>query len=294
MGNPVYGDWQVGRGVKYGILTTAQRTTIGSTLGAADEGLHVYDGDTDAYYFWDGAAWQSPSSLFSTFTIGDGTNTETIDLTGPDAMTFIGGEGLDSLVSATDNVTYSLDFDSLTEETGANLDYTTDYVAVYDASATAHRKVLLDELVRVNDQANGLDITLNASGELEVYYDFSELTQLATANIDVAADQLIIYDDSASTHLYINPEQLLGASVNTFNATTDWTAGTNVYTFTVTAATHGKGTNPSSIKIEESDGGTGWDEVLVHNVNVNASGDVELTVLDVPDLRFQGRVLINW
>ena len=38
-------------------LTTAQRTTIGGTLGTADEGYVVWDIDLDQQFFWDGTAW---------------------------------------------------------------------------------------------------------------------------------------------------------------------------------------------------------------------------------------------
>ena len=38
-------------------LTTAQRTTIGGTLGLSDEGYVCYDTDLDQQYFWDGTQW---------------------------------------------------------------------------------------------------------------------------------------------------------------------------------------------------------------------------------------------
>lgn len=39
-------------------ITTADRTTLGGTLGAGNTGLHVYDTDLSMPLYWDGAAWQ--------------------------------------------------------------------------------------------------------------------------------------------------------------------------------------------------------------------------------------------
>lgn len=38
-------------------LTTAQRTTVGGTLGTADQGYVCYDTDLNKQYFWDGSVW---------------------------------------------------------------------------------------------------------------------------------------------------------------------------------------------------------------------------------------------
>jgi hypothetical protein len=47
-------------------LTTAQRTTLGGTLGAGNEGLPVYDTDLNTLYVWTGAAWGSTGSSVQT------------------------------------------------------------------------------------------------------------------------------------------------------------------------------------------------------------------------------------
>lgn len=44
---------------RFNPLTTSQRTTLGSLLNAAHEGLFVFDTDTNYIYFWDGTAWIS-------------------------------------------------------------------------------------------------------------------------------------------------------------------------------------------------------------------------------------------
>lgn len=39
-------------------MTTAQRTTLGGSLGATEEGMTVYDTQFDAYFYWDGTQWR--------------------------------------------------------------------------------------------------------------------------------------------------------------------------------------------------------------------------------------------
>ena len=79
--------------------------------------------------------------------------------------------------------------------------------------------------------------------------------------------------------------------VQTFNATTDWgTAAGGLYTLTITAGTHGKGTSPA-VRIEEGSGAD-WIHTLVDQEIVRSTGNVELKISDSPDARFAGRVLI--
>lgn len=40
-------------------ITTADRTTLGGSLGGTNTGLIVYDTDLDTLYVWDGSAWDS-------------------------------------------------------------------------------------------------------------------------------------------------------------------------------------------------------------------------------------------
>lgn len=46
-------------------ISTADRTTLGGSLSGTSTGLLVYDTDIEAYYFWDGSAWQAVSGLVS-------------------------------------------------------------------------------------------------------------------------------------------------------------------------------------------------------------------------------------
>lgn len=65
-------------------------------------------------------------------------------------------------------------------------------------------------VMQVNDQANGLDITVNGSGEIQVAYDLTELSNIAL--VDSALDRLLLYDSSGTVHGYITPSQLGGGS----------------------------------------------------------------------------------
>ena len=78
--------------------------------------------------------------------------------------------------------------------------------------------------------------------------------------------------------------------VQAFNATTDWgsPSGGN-YSITVLAATHAIGINPN-VQVYELNAGI---YTLVNvSISVNASGDVTISTLQSPDLRFQGSILI--
>ncbi len=78
---------------------------------------------------------------------------------------------------------------------------------------------------------------------------------------------------------------------DTFNATSDWgSASGGLYTITVLAATHGKGTAPSVMVFELVSGN--YELVGIHTLQINVAGDVSLKVLETPDNRFAGLVLI--
>ncbi len=56
-------------------LTTAQRTAMSGILGAADNGLMLYDTDLKGIYIWDGSAWKSPAEVSGTVNTSNGTDT---------------------------------------------------------------------------------------------------------------------------------------------------------------------------------------------------------------------------
>ena len=77
----------------------------------------------------------------------------------------------------------------------------------------------------------------------------------------------------------------------TFNATTDWgTASGGKYTYTVTAATHGRGVSPSVLVEELS--GTDYIRVFTDEMKINSTGDVSISVISSPNCRFAGRITL--
>ena len=80
--------------------------------------------------------------------------------------------------------------------------------------------------------------------------------------------------------------------VSGFTATTEWgTASAGYYTITVTAATHGIGTNPV-VSVQQL---TGSDYIVVEadQLKIFSNGDVSIRVPETPNLRFAGRLVIS-
>lgn len=76
-----------------------------------------------------------------------------------------------------------------------------------------------------------------------------------------------------------------------FDATTDWGAPSGgLYTITITAATHGKGTNPSILVFEDVSGD--FEKVEPNQTIIDASGNISITTLETPDTRFAGKILV--
>jgi len=77
---------------------------------------------------------------------------------------------------------------------------------------------------------------------------------------------------------------------HTFNSTTDWGSPSGgIYTITIPVGTHGKGTNPLVQTWEL----VGSDYILIGiAIKVDLSGNVSIEVLQTPDNRFSGKLLI--
>jgi len=79
-------------------------------------------------------------------------------------------------------------------------------------------------------------------------------------------------------------------SSTTHNALLDWGSPSGgEYTITITAGTHGKGTSPNVQSFELVSGNY---VNVFPNIIINNSGDVSIKVLETPDLRFTGKILI--
>lgn len=63
-----------------------------------------------------------------------------------------------------------------------------------------------------------------------------------------------------------------------------------VYSITVLEATHGREENPV-VQVYENDL-TNFDQIEV-DININPSGDITISVPETPDLRFEGKIIIE-
>lgn len=88
-----------------------------------------------------------------------------------------------------------------------------------------------------------------------------------------------------------------GSSVQTpnysalFNATTDWGApSAGSYEISIPALTHGKGINPI-VQVYELVG-SDYEKVTATIDVAQANGDIILSVSEVPDTRFEGKIVI--
>lgn len=71
----------------------------------------------------------------------------------------------------------------------------------------------------------------------------------------------------------------------------DWTGPSGgLYSYSLTAVTHGKGTDPI-VQVYELNGS----DYEIANVffKVNSSGDITIQVSDTPDLRFDGKIVVS-
>jgi hypothetical protein len=92
---------------------------------------------------WTDVTGGGGGSMSSFTLVGDGGTPQSI--TDGNTLTVAGGVGLASTAGVTDTVTVDLDINSLTAD--ASPDGAADYVATWDASASAHKKVLLTNLL---------------------------------------------------------------------------------------------------------------------------------------------------
>ena len=80
-------------------------------------------------------------------------------------------------------------------------------------------------------------------------------------------------------------------SVKVFNPTTDWGGPTDgYYSITYLVSEHNKGTTPF-ILIEELIS-TSYSVVIPDSIITNDIGDITISVIDSPDGRFSGRIIV--
>ena len=100
----------------------------------------------------------------------------------------------------------------------------------------------------------------------------------------------------AHTYTYIDPLSSGGgggsseAYVQSFNNTSDWGSPSGgFYSITILQSTHEKGTAP---QVQTFENIAGSFNLIDTSVEVNASGDITISVASSPDNRFAGRIVI--
>lgn len=159
-----------------------------------------------------------------------------------DTITFVGGSAITTVGSDVgDTLTIDLDIDSLAAST--DIDSATDTLVIYDDSAGINVKVTIDELLEDSDLpqvafttitgdsgsadadtatdslniAGGSAITTTVTDDPEVVTIDLDVTSLAVStDIDPANDTIIMYDDSTSTNVQVNIDELLDDSIIAF------------------------------------------------------------------------------
>ena len=135
---------------------------------------------------------------------------------------------------------------------------------------------------------------LNATSAPLITDDNTQGYYVGSPWFDVTND--IVYfcvDNSTGAAVWIaggDSTSTIGARLAPFkvttNATTSWTLNVDVYEYTITAVTHGKGIDPS-VQVFEGLDKTGVD------MNIAANGDVLISVSSSPDNRFAMTVKIK-
>lgn len=180
-----------------------------------------------------------------TYTMSDGTNTQTLNVGNTLLFSSTGSDGYDFTVGATDQVTFSYDFTELTQI--ASVDAAADRILIYDASITAYRYALPNQIAGYSfvlsdgtntqtidngntflfsDAANGIDPVVGATDQVTIDLDVNELT--ADASPDYAADYVLTYDASAGAEKKVLITNLSGGAENNVSIASDTPANTNI------------------------------------------------------------------
>lgn len=94
-----------------------------------------------------------------------------------------------------------------------------------------------------------------------------------------------------STKIYQISGESSTKSIKIFNSTTDWDGPTDgYYSITYLASEHNKGLTPFFL-VEEMVS-TSYNIVMPDGITTNTSGDIIISVIDSPDGRFSGRIIV--
>jgi hypothetical protein len=161
------------------------------------------------------------------------------------------------------------------------------------ANASTSQDVNLPDATTLS---NGWKVVVEASGTANIVVKNHGGTVEQTINVGTAYE-LTLLDNSTNNGVwhknFLEDAGSVAATryTETFDDSSDWgSASGGYYTYTVTAATHGRGSTPI-VQVFEYDG-TDYSEVFVDEKKVALNGDTSLLVIDDPDCRFEGMIVL--
>ena len=189
-----------------------------SGVTGAGTGQIIYDSGTVKYY--NGSAWVSLSTTsgsMSSFTLSDGSNTQTIQ--DGNTLTVSAGEGIDAVVSGTDTVTISGE-DASTSNKGV-ASFSSDNFSVSSGAVTIKNGGVANaELVNSSITINGSAISLGGSVT-------TPNTQLSDEQVqDIVGAMVTGNTESGITVAYQDGDGTLDFTVGTLNQDTTGNAAT--------------------------------------------------------------------